>query len=399
MGYPDLMPVSGYSFTPQVIQQQDRSNHHLLGAALLGGGAAYGAYKLNLDIIKDSMSASAFEEAIRSGKKLDIKSLTGEERGLLNKARLDSSILPDYKINGIFGEEGKLSFYDYLTDRYFSETNRIRTPKDLERLIEQKERALNPEKSSHQSQTEKLNKRRPHLEELKNRSADLAKTEEDILKHQAEVQKAHRALEDKKAQRAGLSADEAKKLEVEIKKLENNLRDFNARLKKAVENRETITKRMEGLLKDANITKDTIEKMSNGAYKKVSELVDAFTLPNIKASGAAIETRTNFFNQCFNTAIDEHNATLKSRPNMDGLLEMKADLELVRAAEAGDGYVTKAMAKETYQKLGAEVGKGEGSITKAFEALGKKLPKGPESWKKAGLLGGVVALGLYCFNS
>ncbi len=154
-------------------------------------------------------------------------------------------------------------------------------------------------------------------------------------------------------------------------------------------------------MRSANITNDSIGKISGGKYTKIDALKNdlRFNLNDANTSDAATR-RTAFFDSYYDSALADHNELLKNRPKIDEKITgMKADLELARAAEAGDGYVTKSMAQEAYQKLGAEVGKGEASIAKAFESLGKKLPKELPSMKKAGLLGGIVALGLYCFNN
>lgn len=376
MGYPDLMPVSGYSFTPPVIQQQDKSKHHLLGSALLGGVAGYGAYKLNLDIIKDSMSAQAFEDAVRSGKKIEFaQPLTSAERNILNLAQKSTVVLPDFQIGRIFGSKDQLTFYDYLQERY--PDGNIKSPQDLERAIAKKEKDIDPEKSSHHADIEKLDNRRPHIESLKADSDELARIEKEI----SSLSQQERNL----AKDSSKNADKLKNVRKNLERQKRRQSDFATKIEKS--------------LKQANITGDTIDKMSKGAYKQVKDLTDSLRVKDIHASQDVIAKRRAFFDSCYETVLAEHNRLLKERPKADSsLLRKKADLELVRAAEAGDGFVTKSMAQEAYQKLGAEAGKGEASIAKAFEALGKKLPKEVGSLKKAGLLGAVVALGIYCFK-
>lgn len=399
MSYPDLMPVSGYSFTPPVVQQQDRSNHHLLGSALLGGAAAYGAYKLNLDIIKDSMSAEAFEDAVRSGRKFDTRTWTPSERSLLAQAKKDVALTIDPEISRIFGTKDSVNMYEYLRERHHGQN--IRTAQELEKAIAGKERTTGNENSSHHSELEKQDRRRPHIQELKNHSDELSRVESQISEYNQKQTKLQEALSWNKVQEPKAGSEEAKKLASEIQSQEKELSQIRKKLGEFNSKRSRIAGDMEKIMKSANITNDSIRELSGGAYTKLDELKSDLRvgLTDSKA-GDATGRRKAFFESYYDSALTKHEELLKIRPEVDETVAgMKADLELVREAEAGNGHITKSMAQEAYQKLGSEVGKGEESIAKAFEALGKKLPKEIPSLKRAGLLGAVVALGLYCFNN
>lgn len=386
------MPIGG-NCTPVVYQ--DKNNHHVLGSALLGGTAAYGAYKLNLDIVKDSMSASAFEDAIRSGKKIEYSQpLTTAEKSLLSQVKKD--IIPEAhpEISRTFATDDALTMYDYLRERH---GGHIKTVQDLEKAIARKEKTVDTDGNTSYADMEKQDKRRPHIQELKQQSDKLTSIENEILEKNARQAELEKALEGKDFQR--LTGD--KKVLAEIQKNERELSSIRRRLGELHSNRSSIAGQIEKLMKTANITDKSIGELSGGIYTKLADLKDDLrvTMNDAKASGA-IGKRKAFFDGCHDSALFNHNEMLKNRPKVDEKIAgMKADLELVRAAEAGDGFVTKSMAQEAYQKLGSEVGKGEESIAKAFEALGKKLPKEIPSLKRAGLLGAVVALGLYCFNN
>lgn len=399
MGY-DLMPVPGCSFAPQQTVCVDRNNnkHHLLGSALLGGTAAYGAYKLNLDIVKDSMSASAFEDAIRSGKRIDFsQSLTRDERNALAQARKDVTPVKNPEIGRIFSGQENLTFYDFLKERY--PDGNIKTPQDLERAITAQEKRTDTSNDSHASDIEKFDRRRPQIQELKKQSDQISRAEKQILDLSAKKTSVEEALTWHRIQKPAAGSDAAKKLALDIKTAQNELKDIEQRLINFKNQRSTAASEIEKLLKSANITGDTIDKISNGAFKEVKELTSTLRATDIVANQDAIAKRTTFINEYYDSALAKHNELLKNRPKAnEKIAGMKADLELVKAAEAGDGFVTKSMAQETYQRLASDAGKGEESIAKAFESLGKKLPKELGGWKKAGLLGALVALGLYCFN-
>lgn len=399
MGYPDLMPVSGYSLTPPVIQQQDRSNHHLLTSVLLGGAAAYGARKLNLDIIKDSMSASAFEEAIRSGKRLELKSLTSEERNLLAQARKDAAILSETDINRVFGSADSKTMYDYLRARH---GEKIATAQDLENAIARAER--NAEKGgSSSTPADKLTHRRDKLGELKSGFGKLSEYERTIADLTARQGALNNEIEElnKQLRKAKGKGDIAKKLQGQIADKKKSLHSVRERLTKVNGEKITFANKLNPLLKPENSNAASIIKNQGAsAYDNVKALRDDMAVTNPKEIEEAAKRRTGFLEQYERSIIEEHNGILlKSRQKGGaGLLGMKADLELFKAAEAGDCFVTKSMVQETYQRLGAEVGKGEGSIKNAFEAVAQKLPKNAGDWKRAGILGGVVALGLYCLS-
>lgn len=390
------MPIGG-NFTPPVIYPQDKSNHHLLGSALLGGAAAYGAYKLNLDIVKDSMSAEAFEDAIRSGRKFDTRTWSTSEKSLLAQARKDIIPATNQQIEGIFSTKDSVNMYEYLRERHGIEIN---SPQALEKAIARKERTTGNENSSHHSELEKQDKRRPHIQQLKNHSDELSRIESQIAEFNEKQTKLQEALSWNKVQTPKEGSEEAKKLTQEIQSQERELSQIRKKLGEFNSKRSRIAGEMEKLMKSANITNDSIKELSGGAYTKVADLKDDLRvgLSDTKA-GEAAGRRKAFFESYYDSALAKHEELLNARPIIDETVAgMKADLELVREAEAGNGHITKSMAQEAYQKLGAEVGKGEASIAKAFEALGKKLP-GAGNLKKAGLLGGIVALGLYCFNN
>lgn len=391
------MPIGG-NYTPPVIYPQDKSNHHLLGSALLGGAAAYGAYKLNLDIVKDSMSASAFEDAIRSGKKIELPSLTRDERNLLNQAQKDALILSDSQIGNIFGKEDSKTMYDYLSKRY--KDGKIHTAQDLEDAIERAAKDADITASSSSSATNKAAKKMDKLSELKEGLKEVSEYEKAIL--DATERKNKLKEEIQKLETEKKTSNEARIIEIEtqIARKQKELQNADGSLSKAVKNKNIAAQKVMPLLKPENINAEQIIKQQKSSrYQNIQALRDDISTTDSKLIRNAADRRRAFIEEYSESLRNEHNEALKSRPKAGENLAMKADLELVRAAEAGDGYVTKSMAQEAYQKLGAEAGKGEASIAKAFESLGKKLPKELGSWKKAGLLGGVVALGLYCFNN
>lgn len=389
------MPIGGNS-TP-VIYQQDKSNHHLLGSALLGGAAAYGAYKLNLDIIKDSMSASAFEDAIRSGKKIEIPSLTRDERNLLNQARKDAAVLSDSQICSMFGKEDSKTTYDYLSTRY--KDKNIHTAQDLEDAIERMAKDSDNAASSSSSATSKAAKKVDKLAELKAGLKEISDYEKTILDASERKTKLTEEIATLQKEKDTAEGGRIKEIETQLAKKERELKQANFNLGKATTKKNQAAQRVMPLLKPENINAEhAIKQQAGSGYKDIQALRDDISTTDSKLIRDAAERRNAFIEEYGESLRSEHNEALKSRPKASENLAMKADLELVRAAEAGDCYVTKSMAQEAYQKLGAEAGKGEASIAKAFEALGKKLP-GAGSWKRAGLLGGVVALGLYCFNT
>lgn len=385
------MPIGG-NFTPPVIYPQDKSNHHLLGSALLGGAAGYGAYKLNLDIIKDSMSAEAFEDAVRSGRKFDTRTWSTSEKSLLAQARKDIIPAADPEIERIFSVNDSVNKYEYLRERYGSH---IRTVEDLEKAIADKTKKAGSDGDTSYADLEKQDKKRPQFQELKKQSDKLTNIESDIVKKNVRQEELVKALEDKDTKR--LLGD--KKTLAEIQKNERELAQIRRELGRLNAERSSCIEGIKRLMKSANI-KDSIEKLGGGIYTKFEDLIAdlGIKMHDPKAADAATKRKT-FFETCYDSALTRHEEMLTRRPVVDETVAgMKADLELVREAEAGNEHITKSMAQEAYQKLGAEVGKGEASIAKAFEALGKKLP-GAGNLKKAGLLGGIVALGLYCFNN
>lgn len=393
MSYPDLMPVSGYSFTPQVVQQQDRSNHHLLGSALLGGAAGYGAYRLNLDIIKDSMSAEAFEDAVRSGRKFDTRTWSTSEKSLLAQARKDIIPAANPEIERIFGTKDSVNMYEYLRERHGSH---IRTAQDLEKAIADKTKKAGTDGDTSYADLEKQDKKRPQFQELKKKSDELTSIEDKIVKKNARQEYLKMIIGGEEDAKRLLGEEKGL---AEIKKAKSELATIRKELGRLHADRKGLVGQIERLMKSANI-KDSIGQLAGGMYTKFDDLMTDLhiEMDGAKAADAAAK-RKAFFETCHDTALSRHEEMLTRRPVVDETVaSMKADLELVREAEAGNGHITKSMAQEAYQKLGSEVGKGEESIAKAFEALGKKLP-GAGSWKKAGLLGAVVALGLYCFNN
>lgn len=389
------MPIGG-NFTPPVIYPQDKNNHHLLGSALLGGAAAYGAYKLNLDIIKDSMSASAFEDAIRSGKKIEIPSLTRDERNLLNQARKEAAVLTDSQIGNIFGREDSKTTYDYLSTRY--KDKNIHTAQDLEDAIERMAKDSDNAASSSSSATSKAAKKVDKLAELKAGLREISDYEKTILDASERKTKLSEEIEALKKEKDTAKGGRIKEIETQITKKQRELQHADLSLGKATKSKKQAVQGVMPLLKPENINAEhAIKQQAGSGYKDIQALRDDISTTDSKLIREAAERRNAFIEEYSESLRTEHNEALKARPKAGENLAMKADLELVRAAEAGDCYVTKSMAQEVYQKLGAEAGKGSESIAKAFESLGKKLP-GVGSWKKAGLLGGIVALGLYCFN-
>lgn len=386
------MPIGG-NFTPPVIYPQDKSKHHLLGSALLGGAAAYGAYKLNLDIIKDSMSAEAFEDAVRSGRKFDTRTWSTSEKSLLAQARKDIIPAANPEIEKIFSTNDSVNMYEYLRERHGSH---IRTVEDLEKAIADKTKKAGTDGDTSYADLEKQDKKRPQFQELKKQSDKLTSIEDSILKKNARQE--HLKMIIGGEEEAKRLLGEEKGL-AEIKKAQKELDSIRRELGRLHADRKSLVSQIERLMKSANI-KDSIEKLGGGIYTKFDDLIAdlGIKMHDPKAADATAK-RKLFFESCYDSALTRHEEMLTRRPVVDETVAgMKADLELVREAEAGNGHITKSMAQEAYQKLGSEVGKGEESIAKAFESLGKKLPKELGSWKKAGLLGGLVALGLYCFN-
>lgn len=386
------MPIGG-NFTPPVIYpQQDKSNHHLLGSALLGGAAAYGAYKLNLDIIKDSMSAEAFEDAVRSGRKFDTRTWSTSEKSLLAQARKDIIPAADPEIERIFSTNDSVNMYKYLRERHGSH---IRTAQDLEKAIDDKTKKAGTEGDTSYADLEKQDKKRPQFQELKKQSDKLTNIEDEMVKKHAKKESLKKIIAGEEDAKRLLGEEKGL---AEIKKAKKELASIEGELERLKGNRNSCIEGIKRLMKSANI-KDSIEKLGGGIYTKFDDLTADLEIKmhDPKAADATAK-RKLFFETCYDTALSRHEEMLTRRPQVDETVAgMKTDLELVREAEAGNGHITKSMAQEAYQKLGSEVGKGEESIAKAFEALGKKLP-GAGSWKKAGLLGVVVALGLYCFK-
>lgn len=390
------MPIGG-NFTPPVIYPQDKNNHHLLGSALLGGAAGYGAYKLNLDIIKDSMSASAFEDAIRTGKDPEFKpSLTAAERKALDKAKVDSVVFSDSEIGNIFASEERLSYHSYLRQRYGGD---ITTKEQLQRAIDKRSAGPETHKDSNITQEQKIKSRIGYADTLKGKSSRLSELEQKIVGLNSQIAELQ------------LKVDTSLTEEARNRKIHA----LQAQRKAFGNERKVVIKDIKDLMGESkgNITKDTVKAITadNGeaCYKSVQDLHKALEqdLGQHVTSPTAIEQtsrlRESFFEQHFNDTIAKHEDLLQklapATSNNAGLTRMQADLKVVEAAERNGGFITREMLTEIRPEIGAELGKGTGSIEKAFGMLKNKLPKELGSWKKAGLLGGVVALGLYCFNN
>lgn len=341
------LPVSG-GYTPTVVCQE-RKNHAVLSSALLGGTLAYGAYKFNVGgYFKDTMSKEAFEEAIRSGQDISFtRKLKGEERSLLNAAKSDVAV-----VDSVAFSKPK-PFQSYLIGKY----NNITNPNQLEERIKQLSDSL-AEGGSLGSQVKRAEGKLPEIERAQALSDKLREMDKRI----------------KDISSKPMPLDEYQ-----------NLRNLQAERAKWV-------KDLQELMKKVGITPETIGKVKANSGNSFYTTIEA-------ALRDTSDTRKHFFNQHLKDAAKEYETISETLQKESGkIVQMHTDLALVKAAQANGGLITEELARGINESVGEAIDKGEKSIATAFEALKSKLPKQAGNWKKAGLLGAVVALCIYCFK-
>lgn len=419
--YSPVMP-NYYPITAQTAQSAPKSGglnfNALLGASVFGAAAGYGVYKL--DYFKDPMTKAMFEESLRNGKEIDFtKSLTAMERSSLNAAKNGMSIMPESQINSLFGDTEHLTYIDYLKNQHPGKG--ITTRKELEKAIENAKGHLDPNSISAQ-EAQKHKTKFETAKTLQQQSERLAKLENNLIDLEGEhgsknsaystAEKAHTEAKTKLESLAADADDAAKKAaneafkkadkDLKIAKAERN--DLSNRLKNIQDQRTKLEQEMKKIISDAKIG-DVITQ--HGEYKAIQELTTDLEAGSSKKFNAstitdAAERRTKFFTTYSENITADYNTFMKGqipKSGSDELTKMLADLELVKAAEAGNGLICKDMVQEVYAEASKAAGKGEKGIATAFEKLKLKLPKSSGNFTKAGLAGLGITLGLYLLNN
>lgn len=416
--YSPVMPPNFYPITAPAAQSAPKSGglnfNALLGASVFGGAAAYGVY--NLDYFKNPMTKEMFEDALRSGKEIDYKSLTGAERICLNAAKNGMNIMNESQINNLFGGAEHLTYIDYLKKQY--PDRGITTIGALERAVEKAKGNVDPNSSSakdiekHKTKIEKAEKLEYKSERLSNIENKLIELQEEHIKAktayeeaktaQAEADNAYKSLaadanqatKDTAAKTLKDANHTLRRAESKRNSLSNQLKDFQGQ-------RNTLESEMKQIISDSKIG-DVVNKHGYSENKELMADLEVgnkdLTVDSIKE---AAERRKTFFKNYSNNITEDYNNFLKTQmpKSSDELTKMCADLELVKAAESGNGLICKDMVQDIYAEASKSIGKGEAGIAKAFEKVKLKLPKGAGSFSKAGIAGLGITLGLYLLNN
>lgn len=344
------MPIAGSYATP-VACRSDRKNHALLGSALLGGAAFYGATKL--DYFKDPMSSDQFEKAVRSGEASSLQGLKGKDRLKLSTLESDVAILKD---TSQFSSP-------QLYQQYLYKEYGITGSAELAAKIKEVETAMG--KDSLGNITKEADGKIAEVKKLQ----DISKGVDDIDRQIADL---------KAKNRGSLTGDETKNLRENLRDLEKRRTSSEIHLRAEMQ-KFGITDANIGDIKDHN---------GSSIYSSMEEFVTDKTT-----------ARTQSFDIHMDQTMKKFEGALEQvRLKGEGLDKMRTDLGLAKAAEANGGLITEELAKDANATVGELTGKGEKSIAKAYEAFKGTLPKGSANLKKAGIGGAIVALGLYLLN-
>ena len=339
MTYSYCTPVSGNS-TPVICQ--DRKNHAALGSILVGGLAGYGAHHYGL--FKDPMSADTFEKAVRNGEASSLPGLKGKDRKMLRTVESEASVVEASKFSSpkLYG--------NYLWDEH-----QVTSIAQLETKIKEIENAMGSDAM-----------------------ADLAKQSQGKIDGISSLQKASQELAEIETELAGFKGKTSPDAFKNCARLGQKQTELKWQLFDQ--------------MKNFGITDKDIAEMKGPKGSAKIKTLDAFIHSPAKIRNAFLDSRMQLARQ-------SHGVKLKHiEIETDKLTKLQTDLHLAKAAEANGGMITEEIAKEANATIGELVGKGEKGIAKAFKASEGKLFAG-SNMKKAGLLGGLVALGLYCFTS
>lgn len=339
MDYSFCTPVSGNS-TPVICQ--DRRNHAALGSLLVGGLAGYGAHHYGL--FKEPMSADTFEKAVRSGEASNLPGLKGKDKHVLRTVEREASVVDASKFSS-----------PKLYQKYLWDEHKVTSIAELEGKIKEIETAVGSDAMG-----------------------DIAKQSQGKIDGIRSLQGLSQKLEEVEKELAGFKGKLPRDEAIRYSNLQSSQSNLKLQLAEQMKSAGIIDKDVATI------------KVPEGSAKIKN--VDGFI-------NSHPEVRSAFFDERMKVAMQAHDVKLnRIQGKTDKLTKLQTDLHLARAAEANGGMITEEIAKEANATIGELIGKGEKGIAKAFKATEGKLLAG-NNLKKAGLLGGLVALGLYCFSS
>lgn len=352
----------------------------MAGSLLFGGGAGAAAYYL----WKDPANQSVFEKTLRNGGDFHFTSdLDSTETKVLDTAKKSTNIFD--KIENMFGKNDEISLNDYYRKRGIFGN----TAKTIKNDISNAEKILDPKKKdSLLKKLDAADKRMTQIGALKEQSDalnDLDKQISDINKQISKLVKDDGiTLIDEKNK----SLFDSLNRELKGPKGTTGL---NAQRKKAVEKLKELfnNKKNAGLINLQEITQDGKATKGKPFFEKLEDLFE-------NTDGK----RENFFKKVLGLEEKSKSTITNEIEKAQKLLAGRNfDLDIFNAAkENGLKTISKQTVIEAGQKIGESFKLGTKEIGEAFSKLKGKLPTG-NNLVRAGIVGGVVALGLMLFSS